>query len=311
MKVIHLTFFAFFLGSISVYSQDPGAVAAQQATQQAIQANQQAIQQSQQAAQQASQQATQATQQAMQDAQNTGPVIAITRPPEFSVRAGGVSPGTTVRIKCPTHYATIYYTTNGWTPTTASRRYQGPVTINTTTELQAIAIAPNFARSLITRADYTVRGSALAITPLALAPGGVLAAGTRLHLVTGATVDSRTARVGDSLSLLLNQDIKAGDTILASKGTPVQATITLADPAGHAGVPGDLAFEVHSLTIHGTVVPLRGGETLEGTNHYKARGLMLIPVAGIASLAIRGDEAQIKPGMTLTAAVAKDTPLQP
>jgi hypothetical protein len=167
------------------------------------------------------------------------------------------------------------------------------------------------ARSLVTRADYTVQGSAAVIEPLELPSGGLLAEGTRLHLITGATLNSRTAQVGDSLSLLLNQNIRVGDAILAAKGTPVQATITLADPAGHAGVPGDLAFEVHSLIVDGTVVPLRGGEALEGADHYKARGLLLIPVAGIASLAIRGDEAQIKPGMMLTAVVAKDMHFQP
>ena len=276
-----------------------------------MQAAQQANQQAMQANQQAAQAAQQANQQAMQNAQNTGPVVSVTREPSFSVKAGVLAPGATVRIKCSTHYAVIYYTTNGWTPTTASRRYRGPITISSTTELQAIAIAPNMARSLITRADYTVQGSAATVQSLALPAGGIIPAGTRLHLVTSSTVSSRTAQIGDSLGLLLNQDITAGDTVLIAKGTPVAATITLADPAGHAGVPGDLAFEVHSLTTGGSAIPLRGGETLEGANHYGSRGLLLIPIAGIASLAIRGDEAEIKPGMTLTAIVAKDTHLQP
>lgn len=297
-------FLVFFLGCVPAYAQDPGMWA----NQQAIQANQQAMQD----AQQASQQAMQDNQQAMQNAQNTWTGTPITRLPAFSVKAGEVAPGTAVRIKCRTHYAVIYYTTNGWTPTTSSRRYRGPIPINTNTELQAIAITPNMARSRIARATYTVQGSAAAIQPFALPANGVLTAGTRLHLVTGATVDSRTAQVGDSLSLLLDQDIEAGNTILAPKGTPVQATITLADPAGHVGMPGDLAFEVDSLTIHGIVVPLKGGKTLEGADHVgRVKDLIFLPVMGIASLAIRGDEAQIRPGMVLTAAVAKDTHLQP
>jgi hypothetical protein len=284
--------------------------AAQQAQQQAIQANQQAIQQMQQASQLATQQAMQQASDAAM--QNTGPAYALTREPVFSLKPGTVAPGTTVRIKCPTHYAVIYYTTNGWSPTVQSRRYKGPIVIDATTHLQAIAIAPNMVRSFIVRADYTVPGSAAAIPPLALPTDGLLAAGTRLHLATNAVVDSKTAQIGDPISLVLDQDIKAGDAILAPRGTPVQATITLADRAGHVGTPGDLAFEVHSLTIHGTVVPLDGGETLEGTNHYnRVRGLILIPAAGAAALAIRGEDAQIQPGMTFTAAVAKDTQLQP
>jgi Chitobiase/beta-hexosaminidase C-terminal domain len=296
-----------FLGCISAYAQDPGMQANQQAMDQMQQASQQAIQQMQQTQnQQAMQQANDAAM------QNTGPAYALTRQPVFSQKPGTVAPGTSVLIKCPTHYAAIYYTTNGWSPTVRSRRYKGPIVINATTQLQAIAIAPNKARSFIVRADYTVQGSEAAIDPLALPADDLLAAGTRLHLATNAVVDSKTAQVGDPISLVLNQDIKAGDAILAPKGTPVQATITLAHRAGHVGTPGDLAFEVHSLTIHGTVVPLDGGETLEGTNHYnRVRGLILIPDAGVAALAIRGGDAQIQPGMTFTAAVAKDTRLQP
>jgi len=214
-----------------------------------------------------------------------------------------------VRIKCHTRRAVIYYTTNGWTPTIASHRYLEPIKINSSMELQAIAVAPHMARSLVAKADYTVQGPRTSIQPVALPANGVLLAGTRLHLVTGSQLNSRTAQVGDTISILLNQEITAGNAILLPKGTPVEATITLADPAGHAGVPGELAFAVHSLTAKGLAIPLAGGETLEGANHYDARGLLLVPVAAIVSLTARGDEAQIKPGMEFTVAVAKDTPL--
>jgi type II secretory pathway pseudopilin PulG len=302
----------FVLGSLPALGQDPGAMAAQQAMQQAIDANQQAIQASQQAMQ-ASQQASQQATQDMQNAQqNSAPLVAVTRPPSFSVKAGTVTAGTTVRLKCPTHYAVIYYTTNGWTPTTSSRRYSGPIPISATTQLQAIAVAPNFVRSPIARAEYKVPGSPAELQPLALSADGVLHAGTRLHLVTGQAMSSKSVQVGDKIALQLDEDVKLGDTVLVPKGTPVDAIITQADPSGHLGTPGDIAFEVHSLTVHGTEIPLQGGEALEGANHYGSRNYMLIPVVGIIpALATRGDEAAIKPGMSFTAAVAADTPLHP
>ena len=273
------------------------------------QASQQAMQDMQQASQQANQQM-------MQNATDTslysGSSVAIARQPSFSVKAGVVAPGTTVRIKCPTRYAIIYFTTNGWTPTPASRRYRGPIPITATTQLQAIAIAPNMARSPIAIANYTVNGPVVPVFPLTLAADGVLRARTRLHLVTNSTVYSKTAEVGDSIGILLNQDVKLGDTIVIPKGTPVDAVITQADSSGHMGAPGDIAFEADSITVGGTTVPLFGGETLEGANHYsKVRGLILIPVAGAAGLLVRGDDAEIKPGMTFTVAVAEDTPLKP
>ncbi len=284
-------------------------MAAQQASQDAQMANQQAMQDMQQA----SQQATQNMQQAMQNAQqDSAPAVAVARQPTFSVKAGTIAPGTAVRIKCRTHYAVIYYTTNGWTPTTASRRYKGPIRIPFSTQLQAIAIAPNMARSPLASVKYTVGGAAATVFPLPLGADGVLRAGTRLHLVTDSTVSSKDAEVGDNITILLDQDIRAGDAVVIPKGTPVDAAIIQADPAGHVSVPGDVAFEVHSLTARGVQIPLNGGETLEGANHAaRAKGLLLIPVVGAFSLLTRGDEAEIKPGMTFTVAVAADTPLEP
>jgi hypothetical protein len=312
MKV---AYFLFFLGCVSACAQDdPGMMATQQAIQSSLQtqqASQQAIDQMQQASQLANQQAMQLSndQAALRPNKDADLVVDLTGQPALSIKSGEVESGTTMRIKCHTRRAVIYYTTNGWTPTIASHRYLEPIKISSSMELQAIAVAPHMARSLVAKADYTVQGPRTSIQPVALPANGVLLAGTRLHLVTGSQLNSRTAQVGDTISILLNQEITAGNAILLPKGTPVQATITLADPAGHAGVPGELAFAVHSLTAKGLAIPLAGGETLEGANHYDARGLLLVPVAAIVSLTARGDEAQIKPGMEFTVAVAKDTPL--
>jgi hypothetical protein len=39
--------------------------------------------------------------------------------------------------------------------------------------------------------------------------------------------------------------------------------------------------------------------------------MIFIPVFGASALLIRGEDAEIKPGMALTASVAADTPLHP
>src|SRR5580704_3629613 len=61
-------------------------------------------------------------------------------------------------MKDSTRGAVIYYTTDGWTPTAASTRYIGPITIDSTTTLQAIAISPYGGRSRVAAAVYMLNG---------------------------------------------------------------------------------------------------------------------------------------------------------
>ena len=290
-------------------ANDQAMQAAQTANQQAMQAAQMANDQAMQAAQTASQHAMQANQMA---AQSNGGVIGFARRPAFSVPSGQVQPGTTVRLKCSTRHAVIYYTTDGWTPTVNSTRYTGPIRIDQEMHLQAIAVAPGFERSLIAAADYSVAGQTPSTPQAAVVTGGVLRAGTPLRLVTSSDVSSKTAQVGDEIHLQLDEDVKVGDAIAVPKGSVVEATVSAVDHSAHAGAPGDVSFEVHALKINGVTIPLRGGETLEGLGKVNSvRHFIFLPGVGVAALLIRGQDAEIKPGMTLTASVAADTPLHP
>ena len=245
-------------------------------------------------------------------ADNSGPSIDVTSPPQFSVKSGGVKTGTTVSISCPTKNAVIYYTTTGWTPTTSSRRYTGPVTLLATAQLQAFAVAPNMANSLYASASYTVKGPPLTVFPLAIDADGVLHAKTRLHLATNSPVNSKKAKVGDKVPILLDQDVKVGDSVEIPKGASVDATITAVTRSGILGVPGSISFAVHSLAVNGTTVPLQGGERLDGVSHTTRAVLLGITIVGtIPAMVLHGGESEIKPGMRFTVAVATDAPLKP
>jgi hypothetical protein len=208
--------------------------------------------------------------------------------PIFTPASGTGPAAYTVSIRSATHYATIYYTTNGWTPTTQSAKYTGPIPIHSKVHLEAIAVGPNFIRSAVERADYEVRNAPVPVleSTVAVPEDGTLRAGTPVRVAFAADVDSETAAVGDPVKLVLDEQVKLGDTVVAPKGTPVHAALTFADPA-RSGVPGDLVFEIHSVEIAGKHVPLFGGETLEG-------------IKG-------GKNATIKAGMTAMAFVAADT----
>lgn len=55
----------------------------------------------------------------------------------------------TVTISDETSGAVIYYTTDGSTPNTSSRRYTGPITVSNTETVKAIAIATGYAASQV------------------------------------------------------------------------------------------------------------------------------------------------------------------
>jgi len=73
-----------------------------------------------------------------------------------------------VTISDSTPGATIYYTTDGSTPTTASTVYSGPITVTQTTTIKAIAAASGMADSAVASATYTLQ----AATPTFSPPGG-------------------------------------------------------------------------------------------------------------------------------------------
>ena len=75
--------------------------------------------------------------------------------PTFSVAAGTYNSTQNVSLYCPTEGATIYYTTDGTSPTSASTRYTGQITIATTTTLKAIAIKDDDT-SLVATAKYII-----------------------------------------------------------------------------------------------------------------------------------------------------------
>jgi hypothetical protein len=63
-----------------------------------------------------------------------------------------------VSISSGTAGATIYYTTNGTAPTSASSRYTGPFTLSATATVQAIGVLKGYTNSAPTTATYTLNG---------------------------------------------------------------------------------------------------------------------------------------------------------
>ena len=80
--------------------------------------------------------------------------------PTFSPAVGAYGPAQSVTISDTTSGATIYYTTNGTTPTTASSTYSSAITVSATETLEAIAAKTGYSNSAVGSAAYTINGAA-------------------------------------------------------------------------------------------------------------------------------------------------------
>src|SRR6266702_1159934 len=110
------------------------------------------------------------------------PVVAT---PTFSPGGGTYTGSVTVSISDATSGATIYYTTDGSTPTTSSAVYTGALTFTQTTTLKAMAAASGMTNSGVASATYTIQQQQVA-TPT-FSPGGGTYTGSVTVSISDAT----------------------------------------------------------------------------------------------------------------------------
>ncbi len=91
--------------------------------------------------------------------------------PAFSPAVGTYASAQSVTLSDATAGATIYYTTNGATPTTSSTLYKGAIPVSASETIEAIAVASGYTNSVVATGSYT-------ITPTASTPTFPVAVGT-------------------------------------------------------------------------------------------------------------------------------------
>ena len=115
-------------------------------------------------------------------------------PPAFSVAAGQYTATQTVSLSAYSG-ATIYYTTNGQSPTTSSTKYTGPITVNSSEVVQAIAVESGYADSLVGSAYYQI---APALTPTINFPSGFSSASNLITTVGNAAFNGSTLQMSNT-----------------------------------------------------------------------------------------------------------------
>lgn len=205
--------------------------------------------------------------------------------PTFSVAGGTYGTAQTVKISDTTTGATIYYTTNGMSPTTSSTKYTAAITVNSTETLEAIAVANGYTNSTVATATYTINivtpstisavsgsGQSAAYGSAFTSPLVVLVKDTNNNPVSGATVtftgtglkfSSNTATTGmngeasvtataiaaGSLTATANTTGVTGAAMFALTAAQAPLTVT----AGNASVAYAQAIPVLTYTVTGFV----------------------------------------------------------
>jgi hypothetical protein len=140
--------------------------------------------------------------------------------PTFSVAAGTYTSAQTVTITDATSGATIYYTTDGSTPTANSTAYTAPVVISTSGTLQAIAIISGSTPSAVTSAAYVIATAATS----AATPVFSVAAGT---YSTAQTVSITDATSGATIYYTTNGSTPTTSSTKYTGAITVSSTETL------------------------------------------------------------------------------------
>jgi Bacterial Ig-like domain (group 3)/Chitobiase/beta-hexosaminidase C-terminal domain/FG-GAP-like repeat/FG-GAP repeat len=139
--------------------------------------------------------------------------------PTFTPASGFYPSAQMVSIMNTAPGAKIYYTTDRTAPTVNSTLYSGPISISSSTQLQAIAVAPNYTPSLVAIGDFYIATA----KPVISVPSGTYTStqmvsiadatpGAVIYYTTDGTTPSRSSPVFNPMNPIV---VNASETIKA------------------------------------------------------------------------------------------------
>jgi len=196
--------------------------------------------------------------------------------PTFSPTPGTYTSAQTVTISDATASATIYYTTNGTTPTASSAAYAGPIPVSATETILAFATASNYTNSAVATAAYTINiPIPTAATPTFSPPPGSYTSPQSVSIsdsTTGAAIYYTTNGTAPTTSSAL---YTGPITVTATKTIQAIATANGDTNSTVAAAAYTIAPPAPAFTIDGTAVTLTPGASTGNTST-----ITITPIAG-------------------------------
>lgn len=137
--------------------------------------------------------------------------------PALTPAAGTYASAQKVTITDATKGAVILYTTNGTTPTTASTKYTGPITVPASETIEAMAVETGYGNSKVASAKYAIAAAPPVLTP---APGTYASAqkvtltdatkgATMYYTTNGATPTATSTKYTGAITVSATETVKA------------------------------------------------------------------------------------------------------
>jgi hypothetical protein len=154
--------------------------------------------------------------------------------PAFSSPAGIYTSTQLVSLSDATSGATIFYTTNGTTPTTNSAVYSSPIAVNSSETIEAIATASGYSISPVASAAYTI--DLPAATPSISVPSGTYTTSQTVSIsdttpnaiiyytTNGTTPTTSSAVYSGPVTVSLSETLQAIATASGYSTSPVAST---------------------------------------------------------------------------------------
>jgi hypothetical protein len=136
----------------------------------------------------------------------------------------------------------------------------------------------------------------------------MLAEGSDVYLAFDQDLSSKTSAVGDPVALILTEDIKVGNVVVAKSGAKALGEITNAEKSEMLGKGGELNMRLDYLKVGALRIHLRGTQGAGGKDSVGGTiGLMIL--CTICGILHHGKEIKIQRGTALHAYVSDDISL--